>query len=285
MIEQIVKFGKDYELSGIICNPDNKASDSSLLLFNAGMIHRVGFNRFNTDIARLLVKDGYASMRFDLHNIGDSANYNGNIPYDNKALEDISDAIDCLINNSKTRNCIIIGLCSAADYAHNIAVNDSRVQGIVFLDGYAYPTIGFYIRDFVPRLFNPTKIIKSRFNGLIRSFSKYSLTSNYVSKLQIYVRKFPSKQKVENELQLLIDRGVKLCFIYSGGVPVYYNHKNQFRNMFRAVRFKGNVEHHYIKEADHTYTLIRLRQNMMQIIREWVNKTFCNRPVLETVKD
>ena len=91
---------------------------------------------------------------------------------------------------------------------------------------------------------------------------------------EVYIRPFPPRKQVIRELQELIDRGVKLFFIYSGGITLYYNYADQFFDMFRSVKFKGMVFHRYFREADHTYTIISVRQKLMSAISEWISYTF-----------
>ncbi len=278
MIERILLFGAGAELTGILTKPEEsveKIIKPAVLLLNAGFLHRVGFNRFNTDMARLLSRSGYSSLRFDLHGLGDSANYDGKLPYDEQIFIDIKDAIGVLLEKTGASHCILIGLCSGADYSHTVAVNDPRVCGVVLLDGYAYPTLGFYLRDYVPGVLNPLKIIK-----LIRKKIFYSrktkLSNSDLSndENEIYVRSFPPKKKIISEIQQLIDRDVYLYYIYSSGVPIYYNYAHQFWDMFRSLKFKDKVSHSYIAGSDHTYTLISLRMKLLSSIISWIESKF-----------
>jgi pimeloyl-ACP methyl ester carboxylesterase len=279
MNEQILQFGTGKELMGVFTRPcdTQKNASTALLLLNAGLLHRVGFNRFNTDLARQLVKYGFSSLRFDLHGLGDSTKFNGKGSYDTQTLIDITDAIDILLEKSNAEKCILVGLCSGADIAHVVAVNDPRVGGVVFLDGYAFPTLGFYLYDYGPSLFNPYKITKFIFKKIAATIpSKKNKTTDVNENLKtaIYTREFPSRKKITSEVQQLIDRGTELYYIYSGGVPVYYNYEGQFRAMFRKVQFKNKVSYNFLKEADHTYTLLNPRQKLMTLITEWMKKKF-----------
>lgn len=278
MIERIFSFGAGAELTGILTKPEEsveKIIKPAVLLLNAGFLHRVGFNRFNTDIARLLSRSGYSSLRFDLHGLGDSANYDGKRPYDEQSLIDTNEAVDVLLEKTGANQCILIGLCSGADYSHTIAVNDPRICGAVLLDGYAYPTFGFYLRDYGPGILNPLKIIKvirkKIFHSRINKSSNSDLSND---QSELYIRNFPPKKKIVNEIQQLIDRDVYLYYIYSSGVPIYYNYANQFWDMFRSLKFKDKVSHSYIEGSDHTYTLISLRKKVLNSIISWIESKF-----------
>ncbi len=277
MKERVYNFGTNNELSGILTLAESeyqKKNVPSILFLNAGFLHKTGFNRFNTDLARQLSIYGYSSLRFDLHGLGDSASCPPSIDYEKQAIIDIQQAIDEVTAKSGTQKCIIIGLCSGADFAHAAAVIDSRISGLVLMDGYAYRTLGYYIRDYGPGIINPYRSIRFIVNRIRKRF--FSSPSQMSAKRgsDVYIRKFPPKKQIIRQLQELIDREVKLFFIYSGGIPLYYNYEDQFFDMFRSVKFKGMVFHRYFKEADHTYTIISVRQKLKNVISEWICHTF-----------
>lgn len=281
MTERVVLFGPGSELTGILTQPDHAAVTTekpACLLMNAGFLHRTGFNRFNTDFARMIAEKGHASLRFDLHGLGDSAKYDGKKQYDDQALLDIQGAINFLLESTGAAKCIIVGLCSGADYAHPAALQDQRVAGIVLLDGYAYRTLGFYIHDYGPGLINPKKAFRflgKKWFSLIKTLKRTESSGIALNKpAEIYVRDFPKKKKIVREIQQLIDRGAELYYIYSGGVPIYYNYANQFRHMFRSVHFKDKVCFKYIKEADHIYTVNSVRNKLMTLVSEWMEERF-----------
>jgi hypothetical protein len=267
-------FGASNELTGIITKPDTKSHlNIAVCLLNSGFIHRVGFNRFNTDFARKIVNYGLTSLRFDLHGLGDSARYDGKRGYNEQVTIDIRDAVSVVLEKSGAKQCILVGLCSGADYAHVAAVLDSRICGVVFLDGYAYHTLRFLYNDYKPALVKPWKILKFIIN-LLTKLKKSRTMSVLLDTEKLgntnYIREFPSKATVMKEIKYLVNRGVQLYYVYSGGIPIYYNYENQFRDMFRSVDFKEMVEYNYISEADHTYTLISVRKKLMDMVITWI---------------
>jgi hypothetical protein len=281
MHEQVVQFGSGLELTGILTKPGSstkKSSKPGIVLLNPGFLHRVGFNRFNTDLSRTLADSGYSSLRFDLHGLGDSAHYDGRLPYDDQVLQDTKDAIDLLLTRSDSETCILIGLCSGADNAHMMAVKDPRVCGVAFVDGYAFKTLGFYLHDYGPGLLNPLKIIRLCFSKLNIFSKKRIITAQEkpIKELQIdtYERIFPPKAKVISEIQQLINRKTELYYIYTGGVPKHFNHKGQFYSMLRSVKFNNKVTYSYLKEADHTFTLINLREKLSTMMLKWIEVKF-----------
>ncbi len=276
MIERVLNFGINNALSGILTSPDPehfKRHTPSIIFLNAGFLHKTGFNRFNTELARQLSLSGYNSLRFDLHGLGDSATCPPSVKYETQVITDIQQAIDQVTSKSEAEKCIIIGLCSGADFAHAAALKDKRITGLILLDGFAYHTLGYYIRDYGPGIINPYRSIRFVLKKFRKRFSSIHSENRYQSN-EVYIRSFPPKKKITKELQELIDRGVNLFFIYSGGIPLYYNYANQFFDMFRSVDFKGKVSHRYIKEADHTYTILSVREKLKNSIADWIGKTY-----------
>jgi len=70
-------------------------------------------------------------------------------------------------------------------------------------------------------------------------------------------------------LRELIRRGVRLFFIYSGGLPGYYNYRSQFADAFRSVPFDGHVQVEYLEGADHTFTLLASQERLVRAIEDW----------------
>lgn|SRR5690554_3850317 len=279
MKERVVTFGNQSRLTGIITFAHTLFNPSrfSVLFLNPGLLHRVGFNRFNTDLARTIQSKGISSLRFDMLGIGDSASYNSSLPYDSQAIFDIDCAIDYLLNTTSTDSCVLVGLCSGADYSHHIAVNDNRnrISGAVLLDGFAYHTLGFYLHDYFPGILNPFKILRFLFKNIIlKKFSSVQQSASILQPENTYTRTFPPKKTVINEMQTIINKGIRLLYIYSGGIPLYYNYENQFKEMFKSVDFKNRVTFRYFKEANHTYTSITQRDHLMQIIETWLVSLF-----------
>jgi hypothetical protein len=273
MNEEIITFSEN-ELLGILTFPESGKTNISfsVLFLNAGLIHRTGFNRFNTNTARILAEKGICSMRFDIHSIGDSSALSGSQSIDTQALVDIKQAITTLLEKTNTRSCILIGLCSGADFSHIIAHEDQRVSGVVFIDGYAYPTFKFYLKDYFPGIINPLKIIRYVFKKVCSITHKESDSGATYQDVEIYIRSFPPKQKIMNELQSILNREIRLLYVYSGGIPVYYNHASQFFDMFKSLNFQNKVQSVYFKEADHIFTSIDARNKLTSTIIEWIVK-------------
>ena len=167
---------------------------------------------------------------------------------------------------------VLIGLCSGADEAHSVAVLDSRVSGVIFLDAYGYGTLGFYVRHYGPRLFKLTPwktFLKRKYSYVLSKAHKGVYKSQ--TEEAIYERQFPPKKEIMADLIKLVERRVNLLYIYTGSLrETYYNYRGQFKDMFRAVDFKGKVQLEYFDEADHIYTSLSARGKLIRTVCDWM---------------
>jgi pimeloyl-ACP methyl ester carboxylesterase len=278
MIETTTRFGNESRLLGILSSPDRQllvGKRPAVIFLNAGLLHRVGPYRLHVEAARRLSLKGFASFRIDISGIGDSEASSGCDEYEKNAMTDAKAAMDYVEAKTGISSFVLFGLCAGADNAHNIAVMDPRIAGSIFLDGYGYPTLWFKVRDYAPGLLKPHKWIKylKRFTGTTTPVKEYEGPSGKTM-IDVFGRNWPSKSITEQELALLVQRGVELLFVYSGGVPVYYNYRNQFRDMFSNVDFKAKLRLEYFKNADHTYTLLEQREKLLQCVCKWMADKF-----------
>jgi hypothetical protein len=90
-------------------------------------------------------------------------------------------------------------------------------------------------------------------------------------------RILPPKETVIAELKKMIGRGVNLLFIYTIGLPDYYNYQGQFYDMFGSIDFQGNVQYQYFGEANHIFTLASDRNRLIQSICDWMQARYLTR--------
>lgn len=225
----------------------------------------------SVDLARRLADLGYLVLRFDLPNIGDSTAYKTTQGYKERTVTEISSAMDAIVKRYKAEKFISIGLCTGAMNSHVIAANDKRVKGAVMLDAYAYSTLRFLIKRYASKLYKilyPGVILR-KLAGLIR-------TPEYESDLGLdegveYWQQ-PPKEETTKDLLSMMSRDVGLLYIYSGGASQVYNYTDQFRDSFKSIDFKNNLNVHYLSKMDHTFTLQNDRNEMLSILTSWIEK-------------
>ena len=275
IMEHAYAFGNSAQLVGILTDAaSNQASNDTpiVLLLNAGLVHRVGPFRLHVDLARELSALGFPVFRFDLSGIGDSDKHKDSRSREEQILSDIREAMDFLSSRKGIHNFVVMGLCTGADNAHKISVSDERVSGAVFLDGYCYPTAGFYLRQFGPKLFNPAawwRFIKKMF---IKVTPDSYATYVHDKREENYFWTLPPKLKLEKEFKLLVERGVNLLFVFSDGFII--NYKDQFETCFKSIDFRSQLQVELVKGSEHLYPVIADRKKLIDIISDWLRTKY-----------
>lgn len=267
MSEHAFRFGRANHLIGIIGLPTAAGQGVGVIVLNAGLIHRVGPFRLHVTMCRRLNDCGYPTLRLDLSTLGDSGASDESQSHDQQVTADVSNAMDLLGQQSGCTRFVLIGLCSGAANAHLVASNDDRVSGAVFLDGYAYPTLGYYLRHYIPRLASPARLIGFVTRKLHRSGNEEHAPSFGVAP--------PAATQARNDIAGMLQRGLKLCFIYTGGASGYFNHVRQFRECFGSrISQHAGSSLYYLPQIDHTYILVEDRQQLLKIVQGWVCSSF-----------
>ena len=131
--EQPVQFGEGGRLFGVLCTPDDREVVSSVLLLGAAYDRHAGWGRLSVQMARILAREGVASLRFDAANIADSPpvkNVPDQVLYDVAQNDDVAAALDFLGMRGKGPF-IAAGRCSGAYLAFNGALADDRIGAVV----------------------------------------------------------------------------------------------------------------------------------------------------------
>jgi hypothetical protein len=67
-------------------------------------------------------------------------------------------------------------------------------------------------------------------------------------------------------LQCLLERRVRLDFVYTGGMSRSFNHRRQLRAMFNGTNFRGLVKVEHFPRLDHTQLLEADRRTLIDAI-------------------
>ena len=265
--EHAFRFGRAHHLVGVagLPEPGTPAAPVGVIVLNAGMVHRVGPFRLHVEITRRLNASGYPTLRFDLSSLGDSSAADESRSQTQQVNADVADAMSLLASHSGCSRFVLLGLCSGAQNAHGAAIDEARVAGAVFLDGYAYRTLGFRLRHYLPRLWSA-----ARWHRFIRR----NLQARASQGDDVFAVRFPPRAQVQRELAAMLDRGLRLRFIYSGGVTRYFNHPRQFRECFGRLADRPQISARLFAGTDHTYALQVDRQRLLDDIATWLQDNF-----------
>ncbi len=274
MKERAFTFGPGGGLFGVLHEPDASNDLPAVVLLNAGLVHRVGPSRMSVDLARRLANLGFASLRFDLSGLGDSAPRPDQPHLHQRVLTDVRDAMDFVGQRRGTRTFIVGGMCSGAINAHLAAVADARVTGVVMLDGYAYPTRQFYLRRYGPRLVKPScalSFIGRQVANLLGARRRAKAESDDD---EILSQDFPPQDRIAAELRRMMERNVSLLMVFTGSWYLYFNYREQIRDNFPAVPFGDRLTVEHFPDADHTYTLLQDRERLFESVLTWIQARF-----------
>lgn len=288
MRERAIKFGKTANLVGILTQPgaEQEAADlPAVLLLNSGILHRAGASRLYVQIARELASRGFTCLRFDYSGIGDSEARRDTLPFHESAVLETQEAMDFLGEARQFRKFILIGLCSGADMAFWVSLEDERVVGLAQLDAFAYRTRSYMIRHYGPRLIDP-RAWRASAQARIRHFfasrkpKDEAAESVYVA--PEYRRVFPPREHVEEGLKELMQRDVQLYYFFSGSMHEHLNHSTQYAASFPGVDFGDRLQVEYEEFADHTVTQLDKQRQVVGAIGGWAAARFASTPVPET---
>lgn len=254
----------------------------ALILFNAGLLHRVGPNRLNTTLARLCADDGYTSLRLDLTGLGDSPALSaGAEPQsssnNNNVESDLADAMNFMQAQYQVDRFILIGLCSGALDALAVASIDKRVIAAVCIDGIAFRTIRFYAKHIFSHKLTRMLQIKNWRRLLYRVTEGETEYGQLVSGMQNSmaddgnIARY-SRQRCAELLKAMDERKVRLLFVYTGGAGQFYNYAGQFREMFRGYKFSDRISSKFHPQADHLFMLESHRKALIVDIRHWLGR-------------
>lgn len=275
-------------LIGIVTLPSEDALATSVarpfvVLLNAGLVHRVGPFGMGVELARSLAQRGFRVLRFDQSGLGDSAPRPSSVPIEQQVVADGRAAMELLSSRYGATHFVIGGLCSGALNAHRICLADDRVVAMWMLDGYAYPGKLYRRQVLMRRLRNPGswKQLARASYTFVRDRAKAIAGHGQGPKTDqaaaasddrksIFYQDWPAIPDARREIEQMVDRGVRLLFVYTGGWSSFVD-PLQFDEMFPALRHREQISVLYYPHADHSYLALEDRAAMLRHVGDFVN--------------
>lgn len=275
MNEQVVVFGQAEAMVGVLTKPALSTTAPYVIILNAGFVHRVGPGQLAVEIARSLANAGFATLRFDLSGIGDSAPRVPPLDAIPCGIADTQEAMDHLAAAHGARQFVLLGLCSGARHAHHIALADSRVVGMIMLDGPAYPTLRARATRLLDRLADPLALLVAAKRRAIRTLNpKFEPVPRIPDDDgDAFFPREPTRGQMATDLKALAGRKVGLIYIYSGEF-LRYRYQGQLRAAFPKVALDSVLTERMLGTADHLYFTRPERTALLAIISSWLQKHF-----------
>lgn len=269
VMEQILQFGPDQSLVGVLTSPDCVEEHAhpavAYILFNSGVISRVGPHRNNVRLARAMAEKGKWVLRFDLSGHGDSRPALSGFGPREQAVADLKSAMDCLSDKFGIDRFCLIGLCSGAVHSYWTALQDARVVGLFMMDGFWYRTW----------LTKPIQYWKRVIHlGLIGVVSRvfqywHSPKAEHSVDLSYDYLSNPPKVDFVVGMGKLVERGVKIKLLYSGSVLDVYSYAKQFQHAFGRHDWCAEVTCSYRPDIDHTLISKDAQRAFIDEVGDW----------------
>ncbi|MDE2120404.1 MAG: alpha/beta hydrolase [Betaproteobacteria bacterium] len=264
-------FGRDHGLVGTLTQVSAECPASisrGLILFNAGVLHRVGPHRLHVNIARLAAVAGVPTLRFDLHGHGDSLRPGGELGYDEQVDADLHDAIDELSRRCGVERIAILGFCSGALPTYRAALAHHCVDSILLYDAFSYPTLRSRLRRgiLLLRHHGPLGTLRGVGARLLQRLSRrHQALGNQPVDPPI------SRGELVRGFNLLAQRGVRVVLAYSGGAFDEVNYAGQFRDATRRYGLSDRVAVEFEPDINHVVTSLAAQDSFRDLIlRRWL---------------
>lgn len=277
MKERALKIGKPSPLIAIACEgKEFDANKPAVLILNSGVMHHVGACRFSVKLARALAQHNFLSLRFDFSGVGDSETRPGGLDFAEVSSSETIEVMDYLEKKKGIKRFIIYGLCSGADAAYETAIKDSRVEAICQIDPYCYQTPDWFWRHYGPKLFN----LQNWLNRLSKLLPQKPQPDNGAAipkpgtdniEAAEYLRVFPAKAEVEQNIAALIQRQVHLYSIFTSAQSEILNASGQFAKSFSSIDFGQLLRCEYYADLTHIITEPHYQKLLVDNICQWAS--------------
>ncbi|GAB5406263.1 MAG: alpha/beta hydrolase [Aureliella sp.] len=275
MNQSVLSFGPADSLTGVFSQPE-RASDCSeqppiAIILNAGVVHRSGPFRLHVDIANKLSDLGYACLRLDLSGLGDSVVRTDVAQDQNRAALDVADAMDALEQETGNKRFVLLGLCSGAYNAHQIALEDDRVVGCVFMDGLVYRTRRHYLRTAIHRATSPRYMRNALRRRLLAD--EIGQTDPTVPTAAEFFEVDKSERCVASEIETMLQSGKQLLFTFTQGCAEISS-RSQFREMYGLDPGNASLQVEYFDNFEHTFPIVAQRNTIVNRVGQWFSDRF-----------
>jgi pimeloyl-ACP methyl ester carboxylesterase len=214
---------------------------------------------------------GFPVMRFDFSGIGDSEPRRDDLPFEESAPREVQDAMDRMEAIAGCQEFVIFGLCSGADIAFQVAPMDRRIIGLIQLDAVAYRTWKWYLNYYGPRALKVdvwVRFARRLFGGGDKKVRQELDMETHA--LPTYVREFPPKEDFAKTLEVLAGRKVKQLYVFTDGMYMDYNYRDQFKDAFSAIDFGDTLQVELWPKADHIFRGPDQQELLYATIKDWM---------------
>ena len=162
---------------------------------------------------------------------------------------------------------VLAGLCSGADNAIRLTVNEPRVVGMVLLDPLCFPDDGFEVRSIVKKYTSPARYIlwlKWRLNRLATPDSEKQERGDPLA-----LRDLPSREQMKAAFESIGRRHGRVLSVFTQYALIYYNRSGQLGQVLDVKGYRSFCTEKFWPESEHTYRIELHRHRLIDTIKIW----------------
>ena len=290
-IETPLRFGDDGRLFGVLCRPDRGATDTVVLICNAGRDPHYGAARQGVALARRLAAGGVASLRMDFAGLGDSLGPPGTEKvlshmFANR-VPDIHAALDAL-EQAGFRRFAAQGLCAGAYHAFHGALAEPRITTLLLVNIPLFTLPGGNVIDYLERRnLSPAHYLRklarrenwvALFQGRLGvAATLRAQYTNVVTRLRAkalglarWLRLVPVQSFAGRALETLSKRGARTLFVFSPGEAEIEAFAREFGRTGNGLRAFNEVAVRIVPGMDHDLSKVSGRYTAETFMIEFV---------------
>jgi hypothetical protein len=239
-------------------------------------MHRVGPHRLHVRLARELGQVGFTSLRVDLAGRGDSAP-RADFMNHHSVAADFAEILSVLDSRLGRSPIILGGLCSGADNAIMLTLNDPRVVGMVLLDPICFPDNGlwgFRTREIAAKYTNVAEFIawlKRRLKVLARPGTNNQRHDTSVDPPALWNP--PTRIQLQAAFESIRERKGRVLSVFTG-VARDYNQTGQLCRVLGLPDYGRFCTELFWPGTDHTFSLEVNRRRLIHAIKTWARDSF-----------
>ena len=257
-----------------------------ILLLNSGSVHHIGPGRLYVTLSRTLASLGYTTFRMDFQGLGDSvgsATVRENHPYPDSAVADTDSAINYLKENHGCRRFILLGLCSGAHTAFHGGV-DLTEQNIVdsilinpltyeWVEGMSLATNHFQEVAYYKQTMKSTEKWGKLLKGQIDYQRAAAVALKQLKNSTKKILAVGKKSKLSADLGKLFLQKRPLTLFIAENDPGLEILMDGAKTAAKTAIKAGKIRVLRIKDADHTFTTLDPRNDLIRQVCDHLNRT------------
>lgn len=267
--EEILRYGEQQRGYGILSQPEQVTDTPVLVIFNAGLLHRTEPYRLNVIVARTLAGMGIRTVRVDLAGKGDTPVREGLKNRESVAQDWIGIRQSIKDRFGADTKMILMGLCSGADNAIKLSVDDPDVVGLVLIDPESPIDSSFGQRRIIRKLSDPAFLFALPVKILKRLLSLLKRPEGGSEEPPITLRDPPRPEDLEASMRQLVQKNGRIFAVFTSFANEYYNLEGQFV-LANNIEGLGDIcQEHMWFDATHILPVSEHRERFLQALKDW----------------